>query len=483
MRFRTGTLRAGRVAERFVAAWNAISARWNPVLVVIFAWVVLAGPLIFFRGYNAHEGLAVAIARTMLETGNWLVPHMYNVRFVESPELQARIIAALSAPFGGVNQITARLPSFLFLLFGCCLIYWLLRKVAASVPAALLGVALFVACPLVMRLYVSVTPDLPLAILLFFAFVLWWSAYAQGTIGFARWLAIGIVLALAAMMKGPQPIGYFALGIGLFVVITRSWRQIPGLVLAGVICILPVALWAIGTYGGRDQSDWAAYMRLAHPRAIFYGPVTALLHTLAETLPAVLAAAVFLISRAFGDKDLAPPRFALALACYAFVAAIFVLFWPFGSVPRYYLPMVPALCVFGGLAYDQMSARRPAIVAPVLVVTAVFLLYALGYAVASPFFPMQFRHDKVQAEQAATLIEAAPGTIYWYGDVALNILPYLPGHILNASLEELSTIPGPAWIITTGDDANTLLARRPGALRVAMPLGERDQWRLLRLGQ
>ena len=84
---------------------------------------------------------------------------------------------------------------------------------------------------------------------------------------------------------------------------------------------------------------------------------------------------------------------------------------------------------------------------------------------------------------AETLIEAAPGRIYWYGDVALNTLPYLPGHILNASLDELATMPGPAWIIITGDDANTLLARRPGALHVAMPLGERDQWQLLRLGQ
>jgi hypothetical protein len=235
------------------------------------------------------------------------------------------------------------------------------------------------------------------------------------------------------------------------------------------------------TYAGGDQSAWAAYMRLAHPRAVFYGPVTAILHTLGEVLPAALAAAVFLFPRASGETDLARRRFVLALACYAFVAPIFVLFWPNGSVPRYYLPMLPALCVFGGLAYDRLSARRPEIIAPVLAVAAGFLLYAFGYAVASPFFPMQFRHEKVRAEQAASLIEAAPATIYWYGDVGLNTLPYLPGHIRIASLDDLATMPGPAWMVLAADDANTLLARRPGVLHVAMPLGEGDQWRLLRL--
>ena len=475
------TLRASPIPARIVAAWNAVATRWHPVAVIVVACAVLAGPLIFFRGYNAHEGLAVSIARTALETGDWLTPHMYNVRFVERPTLQSWIIAAISAPFGGVSQITARVPSFLFLLGGCFLIYWLLRKVAASVPAALLGVALFLACPLVMRSYVMITADLPLAVLLFLAFVLWWSGYAQGMISFGRWLAIGIVLALAGLLKGPQPIGYFALGIGLFVLLNRSWRQIPGLVMAGVLCAIPLAFWYASIFTPGDEENWAAFMRLSNPAAIFSGPIGAFFSTLADTLPAVLAAAVFLISRAFHERDLVRPGFVPALACYAFVAALFILFWPGGSTPRYYFPMVLPLCVFGGLGYDQLSARWPQIVAPILVVTAALLIYAFGYAVASPFFPMQFRHEKVQAEQAAALVDAAPGTIYWSGDVALNILPYLPGQILNASLDELAKVPGPAWMIMTNDDANALMARRPGPLHAVMPLGEWNQWRLLRL--
>ncbi len=130
----------------------------------------------------------------------------------------------------------ARLPIVLFLLAGCLLIYALLRKLNASIPASLLGVALFLACPLVIRSNVMITADLPLAVLLFLAFFLWWTGYQQRALGFGRWFAIGVVLAFAGLLKGPQPLAYFALGIGCYVLVSRSWRQIPGLAMAGLIC-------------------------------------------------------------------------------------------------------------------------------------------------------------------------------------------------------------------------------------------------------
>jgi 4-amino-4-deoxy-L-arabinose transferase-like glycosyltransferase len=203
-------LRTSTIAERIVASWNTIATQWNPIALIVVAWAALTVPLVFFRGYNSDEGLAVSIARTALEDGDWLVPHVFNVRWIQRPTLLSWIIAAISAPFGSVSQITARLPIVLFVLLGCLLIYWLLRKVAASIPAALFGAALFLACPLVIRSYVMITADLPLAVLLFLAFFLWWGGSEKGSVNFGRWLAIGILLALAGLLKGPQPIAYFA---------------------------------------------------------------------------------------------------------------------------------------------------------------------------------------------------------------------------------------------------------------------------------
>ncbi len=88
--------------------------------------------------------------------------------------------------------------------------------------------------------------------------------------------------------------------------------------------------------------------------------------------------------------------------------------------------MVLPLCVFGGLAYDMLAARRPQIVAPLLLLTAGLLIYALGYAAASPLLPMRFRQTQTEAARITQLVQAAPGPIYRTGDIGLNVLPRCP---------------------------------------------------------
>jgi len=157
---------ASATAARLVATWNRIATLWAPITVIAVTCAILTVPLLFFRGFHSDEGVAVTVARSAVEDGYWITPHIYNTRFVERPTLLSWIIAGVSAPFGIVNQFTARLPIILFLLTGCWLIYAVLRRVSASIPAALLGVALFLACPIVIRAYVMPTADMPLAILL-----------------------------------------------------------------------------------------------------------------------------------------------------------------------------------------------------------------------------------------------------------------------------------------------------------------------------
>ena len=143
--------------------------------------------------------------------------------------------------------------------------------------------------------------------------------------------------------------------------------------------------------------------------------------------------------------------------------------------------MVPALCVFGGLGFDLLSARRPQIIAPLLLMTAGLLAYALIYAAASPFLPMRYAQARLDADRVTALVQAAPATIYRTGDTALNVLPYVPGRILIATPEELALLAGPAWLVLPTEEADALVAKRPGKLHVVLLLGEDEQWRLLRL--
>src|SRR6202521_2980697 len=466
-------------SNRLIAWWAAVAER-NPVVLGVAVWAILVLPLVFFRGFNSDEGVAVTIARTAIEDGYWLTPHMFNMRWIERPALLSWIIAAVSLPFGSVGQFTARLPIILSLLGGCLLIFGLLRRVASR-PAALFGAALFLACPLVLRAYVMTTADLPLAVFLFLAFVVWWNGFAAGRVTTGRWVGIGVILALAALLKGPQLVGYFLFGVGLVILMTRSWAQIPGLVLAGIICVIPLAAWYAHVYVPGDEEQWARFMRVT-VSAPLSGPIEAMPRLVIETLPASLLAAAFLFTDRFRGSGRAPAALVRALACYAFTGMFIVLFWPGGSVTRYFFPVVLPLCVLGGLAYDALATRWPVVVAPAVAATLGILGYAAVYSVvASPLMPLQFRSTRIDAARITDLVRAAPAPIYRTGAAALNVLPYVPGRIFDVDTQTLETIPGPAWIAVPADEAAALLAKRQGAVRPVIAFGQSDEWRLLRL--
>ena len=471
---------ASTAAQRLVALWNDFATRWNPVAVIVIAWAALTVPLVFLRGFHSDEGVAVTVARSAVEDGYWLTPHIFNVRFVERPTLLSWMIAAVSAPFGSVSQFTARLPVILFLLAGCLLIYTMLRRASSSIPAALLGAALFLACPIVLRAYAMATADMPLAVLLFISFVMWWDGYRAGHISPARWAAIGCVLALAGLMKGPQPVSYFAFGIGSFILITRSWEQIPGFVLAGVICVIPIAAWYGYVYSPGDEGQWETFMRFS-PAAPLSGPIEAILNLLSETLPAALLAIAFFAAKGFRDTRV-PPGFIKALLCYGLAATIATLFWPGGSSTRYFFPLILPMCVLGGLGYDALMKREPLAVIPGLLVTFGVLAYAFVYSdIAAPLMPRQFRAAQIDAARISEQVKAAPATIYRTGVVGLNVFPLVPGRIVETDIAEIKKVSGPAWIALPPDMAQALIAERPSALRVVLQFGQDDEWRLLRL--
>ena len=202
---------AARTADKIVAGWNALAARWHPLIVIVAAVAVLTVPLIFLRGFHSDEGVAVNVARAAVEDGHWLTPYVFNTRFVERPTLLSWIIAAVSWPFGSVSQFTARLPVVLFLLTGCLLIYTLLRRVEASIAGRAVG-----------RGAVSGLPDRHPRLRhadrghsarrpAFYGLLRFVGGYRRrARHRMARWTAVGGVLALAGLMKGPQPVGYFA---------------------------------------------------------------------------------------------------------------------------------------------------------------------------------------------------------------------------------------------------------------------------------
>src|SRR6266542_7058630 len=78
--------------------------------------LALACGLLFFVGLSTGpfyrtEGLRALVAVEMLRSGDWMLPTLYGQPLLTKPPGMYVAIAAVSWPFGGVSEWTARLPS------------------------------------------------------------------------------------------------------------------------------------------------------------------------------------------------------------------------------------------------------------------------------------------------------------------------------------------------------------------------------------
>ena len=86
--------------------------------------------LFFFRMgardlWNPDEPRYAQVAREMLESGEWVVPHLNGEIYTEKPPLYFWLVALASKPFGDVTEVTARLPSALAATLIVLLTYFL----------------------------------------------------------------------------------------------------------------------------------------------------------------------------------------------------------------------------------------------------------------------------------------------------------------------------------------------------------------------
>ena len=459
-----------RSAQRVVQLWGSVASRDLSPLLIFCVWFIVSVPPALFRGYHYVEGLTVTIAQTALDDGHWLTPYMYNLRWIERPTLLSWIIAVISLPFGHVSPFIARLPIILSLLAGIFLVWRALRPVA-SAGAAVFGALLFLASPIIITYYARSAADLPLAVIMFGAFLLWWSSYAAGRIPVRRWISVGCLLAIAALLKGPQPVAYLMLGLLAFAILTSTWWQIPGLVLTGFIAVTPTVLWYAYVFVPGDQSEWLRYTRLSSQGATWPHPLANAVDFFLESCPAALLAVALLLARANSVRKTVPQNFILALSCYAFACTLIILFWPAEVNPRYILPMVLPLCVLGGIAYDALSERWTALVASGVCAMLGLLGYAAVQSVIDALLTPAYIHSKIRGEQIAELVHNAPAPVYrtdWH--VGLNDLSYVPYRVTTIDPNAISTIARPAWIVVPTADASAIIAQGNGRARSRLVL-------------
>jgi Dolichyl-phosphate-mannose-protein mannosyltransferase len=366
------------------------------------------------------------------------------------------------------------------------LIYRLLRSYTGK-GGAIFGAMCWMSMPVVAPKFINSEADIVLATLLFAAFCVWWRGILNKKVTWLRWIAIGILLSLAGLTKGPQPVAYFSLGVGAYL-LRKARDQIPGFVLANALSGLVIGGWYLLVYEQpNDVAYWALHSRLLTTTGfeLVLGHLDFIKNLTVETLPAaiLLPPTIVLVLR---QRREVGHDLTLAALLYASVCTLVLLVWPGGVAARYAMPATMALAVICGLMFEHFRKTQPRLIVSALVVTYLIFggLLVRGW-VAMPLWPQLFKESEIAGNtinSALGHIEQNPGPVYVIGyTIEPNMLVYVRRVIRAVTLDYLAELKTSAVAVLLPQEELTLARLNPGVAIVdlATVVSNRTEYRLV----
>jgi 4-amino-4-deoxy-L-arabinose transferase-like glycosyltransferase len=448
---------------------DAIGRRAFVPLLIIFIWACSVVPNLAVRSFIWEEGTYAGIARDILTSDDLFQRFIYATRWVESPSLLPWLIAGVAALTGEVNEWSARLPAMISVLLTALLVARITRRYA-SANASLVAALSFLFSPLLLQKLTIAEPDTVVTLLSFGTFVLWWNGEAGGRVTTARWIACGCLLAALTMAKGPQPAGYFVLGVGAYLVVRRQWRDFPGLLICIILPAVAIIAWGAIVYRPGDEAVWLRYARLGAGAPAFSDYLAGLARVLGmmfiELVPAILlvpfAPYPWGVRRAGPEAPPAVPAIAEPLWLYSTACTAALIVWP-GAAARYAMPIAPAVCVLAGLAWDALEASTYSWLRRLTgALLCLLIVYQLVLAfVVMPLYAEAFGGSRLAGESITRAIEAAPAPVFCT-ELSTNQLFYVRAPVRCITATELASIAPPAWLIVPKSTVPAIVQLRSG---------------------
>lgn len=248
-------------------------------LLVVMAFGCFYG-LGSFGLLDNNEGLYASIALNMRHGGDWIIPHLNGVPYIEKPPL-LYWLTAISLYLFGDNEWAARLPAALSMAVLMCAMVWFLKKEATEKAGIVAG---FIAATSLgfLALGRTVFYDMLLTCSTAVALMMWYRWYMHGSrrslIGCYVWMAIGF------MVKGPVAVALVVGSILVFQVIDRpGWKRFCSQFdLAGVGAFLAITVpWHVLASLHEPGFAWfyfineqvLRFLNLREPHDYYHGPV------------------------------------------------------------------------------------------------------------------------------------------------------------------------------------------------------------------
>jgi len=458
-----------RLSHLYATAWETPAAPrlgrqgLLALLLVVVVWALASLPNLSMRSFIYEEGRNAAIARDITERGDWLAPAIYGTRWAEKPALLPWATAAIAPWTGGVNEWSVRWPILLSILLTALLIQRLTRRYA-SLAASLFAAGSYLFCPLLLQKLTIAEPDTLVTALSFLAFYLWWGGEERGRVGAWRWIACALLTALLSLAKGPQPAGFFVLGVGVYILWRRRWSELWGIILAGLLPALANIGWAAAVYRPGDEYNWLRYMRMNGEDAsasYLEERVRFVIQLALEWLPMTLLLP-FLAKRRWrqGIPLLSLPV-VFPLLCYLCTGMALLLVWP-GTGSRYAMPLTPAVCVLTAFIVQELWRRRHWLAHVAAGMLGLLALYQLILpSIAVPLLADQFGLSRGTAGYITRAIRADPAPVYCAPPCDPTRLFYVEQPIEALSIHDFAKMKPPAWLLTTRDVLPLYTSRRP----------------------
>lgn len=218
------------------------------ILISIYTCLFAGGTALGLMGPD--EPRYAAIAREMLETGDWVTPRLQGTPWFEKPALYYWTAAASFRAFG-VDEASARLPSGLAALLAVMGLAWMAFRITgrAAHEAALATLLVLPTTVAMIGFGRAATTDMLFASLLALAMVcaseLVWST--TGSVQRIGWrVAWGATLGVAVLAKGPAAVVLASGATALWALASGRWRD--SLRLAHPVIVVVFAAVALPWY-------------------------------------------------------------------------------------------------------------------------------------------------------------------------------------------------------------------------------------------
>jgi 4-amino-4-deoxy-L-arabinose transferase-like glycosyltransferase len=342
---------------------NAKPRSWSDLAAVAFLVIFVAavyGARLGFQPLVGEETRWAMSARTMIATGDWIVPRQQGRVFPERPPMTIWAMAVCGLVRGDVDAIAIRLPSVIAVVLTSLLIYGYTRALASQF-AALVAALAYATFGQVLQLGRMGESEAMFALAVSASLFVWHLGYSRHWPALAVWSLGFACSALAALVKGPQAPVYFVAITAVYLIARRDWRYlVRWQFAAGAALFLAIlAAWQIPFYLATDwQSVAATWAGLAADRLYLSGLVEHFFTFPLETMACLLPWSPILVALAKKETrallaDQGPLVSFLAIAILVAYPTVWI---AAGARSRYFMPLYPVIAVLVGLVIERCSA-------------------------------------------------------------------------------------------------------------------------------